>query len=783
MLTPLEGKRPIIKNWTKRALSSEQLHKIAANREKSYNFGAVLDQTHLVVDVDPRNFTDDRIWTRFVSLYNLQHLLSVAPTVATGGGGYHYYMRKPAHVNIMESIDGFDGIEFKSKNRQVVIPGSIHPDTQVPYAWHRNEDKLTNLPEFPDDVLRLISRPHVGTEAFSLAGQFTVEDIAKILEVLDPVKFREHDKWLNIMMAAHHASGGHARQEFINWSTLDPKYKNDDHIIGRRWDSLHYSMENNITYRTLRWELKKIDRLDVITDLYDKEADLPASVTVELGFMKADDPEQMGPFEYLNNKFCSVMTAQKTVLYHMMESDPNQWAWTTKQSFEQQHAGMTVEPKGTKKPVQLVKAWYSWRHHRKAMEAVMDIEGRFRNNPRILNLWRGWATRPNGEENLTWDYLDTLILHGLCTSNEDHYKYILDWTAYMFQRPEILPEVALVFTGKKGTGKGTFGSILDRIIGATHAIQVTSPEVFVGRFNSHLDHKVFVFADEAVSPNSEAQNSRLKAMITEKNSVTEGKGIDAKRARNYTHLLIASNNPSPVIVSPDERRYAMFTVGEAYRQDIDFFKGLHAEMENGGYEKFMFDMMMRPLGKWAPRDNIPQTITLTDQKLAAMDPIEEWWTGVLNYENPQPSNLNLNKIDISNMSSDQVTRVKEKFDWSNCRVRFFRDEVRLLFFDFLAASKTAHSKYSINTSSHFFWKKMRELTGIPSTYEKQPFRDYLIHADPEMQMRLDPIKEPNMESRAQSVEFPSLLDCRIMMNERYQEPFNWIDIQQATSSE
>lgn len=71
---------------------------------------------------------------------------------------------------------------------------------------------------------------------------------------------------------------------------------------------------------------------------------------------------------------------------------------------------------------------------------------------------------------------------------------------------------------------------------------------------------------------------------------------------------------------------------------------------------------------------------------------------------------------------------------------------------------------------------MRELTGIPSTSEKQPFRDYIVHADNDMQLRLDPIKEPNMQNRAQSVEFPSLLDCRLMMDQRYAEPFNWVDV-------
>ena len=775
-LVPLEGKRPAVKNWTKRELTLEQLTKIASNPDRSFNFGAILTAEHIVIDVDPRNFSDSETWRRFVKLHNLQQLLKIAPTVKTGGGGWHYYFKKPESINVLETIDGFDGVEFKSNKRQVVIPGSIHPTTEHTYEWFANREHLQKLPELPDHILRLITRPHIGTDAFSLSGQFSVEDIGKILDALDVEQYRDHDDWFRIMTACHHASAGHARQEFINWSTSDLRYKNDDHIIGRRWDSLHFSMDNNITYRTLRYELKKIGRLDAITELYDAESDLSPAVSVQLGFISADSTEQMGPFEYLNNKFCSVMLSTKTVLYHSRESDPNQWTTTTKQSFEQQYGGVLVEPKGAKKPISIVKAWYMWRHQRRAMEAIMDIEGRHRNNPQILNLWRGWATKPNGDEELSWDYLETLIRYGLCDGNDAHFEYILNWAAFLFQKPHILPEVALVFTGKKGTGKGTFGKILDHIIGETHSIQVTSPDVFVGRFNSHMDNKVLIFADEAVSPQSEVQNSRLKAMITEQNATSEQKGVEAKRVRNYLHVVIASNNPTPVMVSPDERRYAMFEVSDAYRKDTDFFGKLYTQMENGGYEKFMFDMMVRNISGWHPREDVPTTASLTDQKLASMDPIEEWWICILNYEVPHPSNINLNKIDTSDMSEDQIVATKVKHDWSTSICRFFRDEVKILFYDYVAASKTPYSKYSQNFSSHTFWKKMRELTGIPSTSEKQPFRDYIIHADNDMQLRLDPIKEPNMESRAQSVEFPSLIDCRIMMDQRYAEPFNWVDI-------
>jgi hypothetical protein len=53
------------------------------------------------------------------------------------------------------------------------------------------------------------------------------------------------------MMACHHATGGDARQEFIDWSTSDPEYANHAELIGRRWDSLHADKAGGVTARTL----------------------------------------------------------------------------------------------------------------------------------------------------------------------------------------------------------------------------------------------------------------------------------------------------------------------------------------------------------------------------------------------------------------------------------------------------------------------------------------------------------------------------------------------------
>src|SRR6185312_9028066 len=98
----------------------------------------------LVIDVDPRNGGTDG----FVDLcLELGIDPATWPRVVTGSGGSHYYMTKPAGLAIVDTLDGFPGVEFKSRGRQVVAAGSIHPDTGKFYAWDSKHPPLGDAPK------------------------------------------------------------------------------------------------------------------------------------------------------------------------------------------------------------------------------------------------------------------------------------------------------------------------------------------------------------------------------------------------------------------------------------------------------------------------------------------------------------------------------------------------------------------------------------------------------------------------------------------------------------
>lgn len=269
------------------------------------------------------------------------------------------------------------------------------------------------------------------------------------------------------------------------------------------------------------------------------------------------------------------------------------------------------------------RAWMRWPKRRQYKGFVFDPG---RDHPGYYNLWQGFAYKPKKG---SWRYLKELIEENLGDGDSDQVNFILNWIADMFQRPNMPAEVALAFQGKKGVGKSTLGRVLCRLMGV-HALHATSPEHLAGRFNDHLRDLVFLFADEAISPRDRTAEARLKGLITEPTIPIEGKGKDLVTTKNLLHLMISSNENHFLSMSlEDERRYFLARVNESHMNDQAFFTKLHDELENGGYEAMLWDMLQRDITSWRPRNNIPTTSAALEQKVRGMGPLATFVFGLL----------------------------------------------------------------------------------------------------------------------------------------------------------
>lgn len=145
LLTPLRGKRPYLKHWSKLAAPE---HATVERWARAGNVGLRTGSASGIVVID--DDTPDGSGTAKLNL-------PPTPTVITGSGKRHLYFKRPAG-GLKNSVGNLaDHVDVRGDRGQVVFVGSIHPATQRPYEWEagRSPDEIP-LAEIPDSVLRLL---------------------------------------------------------------------------------------------------------------------------------------------------------------------------------------------------------------------------------------------------------------------------------------------------------------------------------------------------------------------------------------------------------------------------------------------------------------------------------------------------------------------------------------------------------------------------------------------------------------------------------------------------
>lgn len=226
-----------------------------------------------------------------------------------------------------------------------------------------------------------------------------------------------------------------------------------------------------------------------------------------------------------------------------------------------------------------------------------------------LNLWKGFAVAPRaGDCQL---YLDH-IRENICGGDSKSYDYLIRWMAHAVQHRDGPGHVAVCLRGKQGAGKGFFIKTFGALFGE-HFTHVTNPDHLTGKFNAHLETTYVLFGDECFYAGDRRHEQILKVMVTEETIVVEPKGVNAYAARNFLHLMLATNADWIVPVAADDRRWFVLDVGEAKRRDEDYFQAIADQMKAGGYEALLHMLLNMDLSAFRIRQ-FPETAAYARQK-------------------------------------------------------------------------------------------------------------------------------------------------------------------------
>lgn len=202
------------------------------------------------------------------------------------------------------------------------------------------------------------------------------------------------------------------------------------------------------------------------------------------------------------------------------------------------------------------------------------------------------------------------------------------WLAQLVQQPHVKPGTSIVLRGKEGTGKSKLGEWLLKLL-ERNAMVVASAEQITGRFNAHLENKLFLMAEEAFWAGDKAAEGALKDLATGTEKTYERKGLDPFIGKNYTRLVIASNEPWVVPASSGGRRWFVLEVGDEHEKDYTYFADIDDEMAADGLSAMLYDLQQTRLPETVNVRSAPVTPWLVEQRLHSYDNKKRWLRSVL----------------------------------------------------------------------------------------------------------------------------------------------------------
>lgn len=588
------------------------------------NIGVRLRPTDLVVDVDPRNFAPgDNPVARLEKALDIR--LDDWPHVVTGSGGSHFYMRVPEGFLASDSLDDYQGIEFKGHGRQVVAPGSSHPDTRQPYRW--DDDPLAtpisaDVRLAPERMMDLIQRPE--RVASTEAGELAPEKLSSLLEGLDVTNYREQSKWLELMMAAHHATGGDARDEWIEWSTSDPQYADDGWLIGRRWDSLHADQGGKrVTAKTLYKALHDAGRGDLI--------DEATRTTAEEDFPEGNLPDWSPP---------------ETSGDRRMHALAERWVWVTKaEQFISRADCQRLSPFQFKSHYQhlwkgdiLASVWNGKLPIRKYASCVyVPGEGEVIQGGKwdgAYNTWRRGGVEPKRDDALSQAFLDHMAY---LLPDETERGYALDYLSFLVADDVQKVHFAMLLQGEPGSGKSFIGELMERMVGIRNVRMVKSQELTKEYTGWQEDAQLAVVEEIMAFGRREVANE-LKTVITGDELRIRRMRTDTYEVPNRLNLICFTNFKDAVPIEAGDRRW-LTLFSPAKPRDAAYYAGLFDRLKGDEFPAAVKWMLQNRKTELSPKGVAPMTTGKAEMRSMSVGDLEQYLdelmeegTGPLAYE-------------------------------------------------------------------------------------------------------------------------------------------------------
>ncbi len=244
--------------------------------------------------------------------------------------------------------------------------------------------------------------------------------------------------------------------------------------------------------------------------------------------------------------------------------------------------------------------------------------------PKHFNLWSGFDVEKmecNNETNF-----NIILEHFkvVANFNDDVYEYLLNYFAWLFQKPHRKTEVCLLIQGKQGSGKTTLvETLLKKMMGKKYVFDTCDIDKIVGKFNSSLAGKLMTILNEASGKDTYCVIDKIKDSITRQDVSIEYKGHDPVVVADYCNYCYTTNNIKPLPIGEDDRRFQVIECSDKYKGDTEYFNKLYDAIDNDEIVKSLYNFLMnRDISKFNPSRDRVVTEATTDLHDLNKEPVD-----------------------------------------------------------------------------------------------------------------------------------------------------------------
>lgn len=322
---------------------------------------------------------------------------------------------------------------------------------------------------------------------------------------------------------------------------------------------------------------------------------LPGSVFLHKGI-----PKRLTTVEYLNKKYAQLEAPGKCcVTINREDSMP-----LSDKDFDKRLSGQAifagVDSQGKPLFVSAKEGWCGSCEKAKFKKIV------FTSSPvphDCYNLFTGFGVKPVEGE---WDKLRLHLLQVICNGDIDDYDALINLLAWQLQNIGKPSRVIVALKSQKQqTGKSIF---LTKVLGAIYGeagFITADTEKILSRFNSSLKGKAYICLEEALFSKSKKDSDTVKSIVTATEMALESKFVDSIMMPIAVNLFLATNHEACAYIEEADKRYWILDVSEHKVGDQIYFEELVREIEHGGREAFLHDLLTMDVSNFIPARDVP----------------------------------------------------------------------------------------------------------------------------------------------------------------------------------